>query len=155
LTRLGASLHDALGRHNVLVSERGQRPTTDDDADGSDGALLLSTRAFVRSRRPRNTWVNWNHRLGGGPQVHVRERSVQVVAPQGSLLETRNVKITAEGATAAVDKIGWAGSPLGKRECIHLAGIDERGRRWEFAISPSDGLDATMRALSAAGVNVG
>jgi hypothetical protein len=125
------------------------------DGDRQDGAVLHSTSAFVRSRRPHNTWVNWNHRLGGGPQVHVRERAVQVVAPQGMLLETRNVSITTGSATATVQRIGWAGTALGKRECIRLAGVDQRGRRWEFAISPSDGLDPTLRALAAAGVSFG
>jgi hypothetical protein len=111
---------------------------------------LLSTTAFVRVRRPGNTWVNWNRRLGGGPLLTIRPGVIELSAPQGTLLESRGITVSSEASTVRRATIGWAGAPFGRRECIRISGSDERGEI-EVAVSPEAGLDATWQALSAAG----
>jgi hypothetical protein len=66
-------------------------------------------------------------------------------------LESRQVTVQSSEATMWIDKIGWAGTPLGRRECIHVAGRDQR-RRIDLALSPQDGLGDAWQALLTSGV---
>jgi len=111
---------------------------------------LLSTSAFVRVRRPRNTWVNWNHRLGGGPVLTIRPGSIELSAPQGTLLESRSIRLSSETSTMQRAAVGWAGTPFGRRDCIRISGSDEQGNI-EVAISPEAGTEVTWQALTVAG----
>jgi hypothetical protein len=79
--------------------------------------------------------VNWNHHYGGGPRLVVRTRGIEVSAPQGMMLERRSFFFSAETATMWRDRVGWAGTALGRKECIRLqfgesrrAGTDGRVR---------------------------
>jgi hypothetical protein len=113
--------------------------------------VTYGVRAFVRERRV-GAWVDWSNRLGGGPQLLVRTRGIEVSAPQGMVLESRAVFLTAEKASMTVDRVGWAGTPLGKRDCIRLKGHDE-GCGVDLAISPETGIDPAWQALVDAGVH--
>ncbi len=110
-----------------------------------------SVKAFVRVRRPHNSWVNWNHRLGGGPTLTVRAKAFEVTAPKGTMLETRDIAVLAEDATMKIDRVGWAGTPFGKRECIRISGRDKKGAV-ELAIEPEFGIQDAWQALIGAGV---
>jgi hypothetical protein len=114
-------------------------------------AVIYSTKAFVRVRKPLNSWVNWNHRLGGGPVLTVRTQGLEVSAPQGMMLESRDIVMSAENASMQLDKIGWAGTPIGLRECIHISGRDDNGSV-ELAISAESDLESAWQALLDAGV---
>jgi hypothetical protein len=117
-----------------------------------DEPVTYSTKVFVRSRKPRNTWVSWNHRLGGGPELIIRGQTIQVLAPQGRMLESRNVSFSASSTTMWRDQVGWAGTPFDQRECIRLR---ENGATWkiELALTPKSGIEATWEALIGAGVH--
>lgn len=110
-------------------------------------SVTYSTKAFVRTRRPWNTWVEWHK---GGPDVLVRSAGLEVSAPHGMLLESRDICIPATTSTMWLDTVGWAGTPLMERRCIHLFGIDDRGRL-EIAVTPEDEMKATWEALLRAG----
>lgn len=108
--------------------------------------MTYSTKAFVRVRKPLNTWVDWNRRLGGGPSIVVHTQGVEISAPQGMMLENRHLVLPAERATMRLDRVGWAGTPLGRRKCIRISGRD-RDRPIEVAISPESDINETWQAL--------
>jgi hypothetical protein len=117
-----------------------------------DQPVTYSTKVFVRSRKSRNTWVSWNHRLGGGPELIVRGQAIQVLAPQGMVLESRNISFSALNTTMWRDQVGWAGTPFDRKECIRLR---KNGAEWEIelALTPESGIEATWQALTEAGVH--
>lgn len=121
-----------------------RRPTADESP-------IYAGRAFVRTRRRWQSWVDWNSRLGGGPTLVVRAGSFEVSAPQGMKLESRHLVLRSRSATMWLDEIGWAGTRLGRKECIHVA-AEHEGRSVELALSPRDGLDDAWQALLASGV---
>lgn len=115
--------------------------------------VVYETRGFVRTRRPAKTWVNWHYRLGGGPRLVVRQQSVEVSAPQGMMLESRTIVFPTETATMWLDRVGWAGLPLGRKDCIRIH--VPRGRLWiEVAITPDEGIEAPWQSLQRVGVQV-
>ena len=71
------------------------------------------------------------------------------------MLASWDIVIQSEGATMWLDKVGWAGTPFDRKDCIHVAGRDQRGRRIELALSPRDGLQEAWRALLDSGVTPG
>lgn len=127
------------------------RRTADVEAWARNQPVVFETRGFVRTRRPANTWANWNHRLGGGARLIVRESAVEVTAPQGMMLDSRTTVFPADSATMRLDRVGWAGGPIGRKNCIRIH--VQRGRSWiEVAITPEDGIDGVWDALRRAGV---
>jgi hypothetical protein len=82
----------------------------------------------------------------------VRPGSFEVSAPQGMMLNSRDLVLQSTGATMWLDKVGWAGTPLGSKACIRVAGRDQRGRHIEFALNPRDGLQNAWQALVDSGV---
>jgi hypothetical protein len=113
--------------------------------------VAYESRAFVRARRRANTWVSWNARLGGGPRLVVRGSAIEVSAPQGKMLEFRTIVFRAADATMRRDRVGWAGGPIGRKDCIHIH--VPRGRSWvDLAVSPADGIEEARDALCHAGV---
>jgi hypothetical protein len=108
---------------------------------------VFSCRVRVRTRKPWNTWVNWNDRLGGGPVLNVRSGTVEIVAPQGMLLESRQFEFPGHQATIRRQRIGWAGIPIGKRDSIRLT-LDDG---MEFALTPESTFAEAWEALLAAG----
>ena|SRR2546421_2110884 len=115
-------------------------------------AARYESRAFVRSKRRFNSWVDWNSRLGGGPLLSVRDGSFELSAPRGTRFESRDLVIPSDSATMWLDKVGWAGTRLNRKECIHVTGRDQRGRVVEFAISPKGGHREAWQALLDSGV---
>lgn len=113
--------------------------------------IRYETTTFVRSKRPRNTWVSWNHRLGGGPVLTIRADDFEVRAPQGWVGSPRQVVVNAANAKMSVDRIGWAGTALDRKRCIHIVGRDQVGEI-ELALSPDSDFDAAWEALERAGV---
>ena len=49
------------------------------------------------------------------------------------------------------DEVGWAGTALGRRECIHLVGRDETAEV-ELALSPLSNFEEVWAALRRAGI---
>jgi hypothetical protein len=129
------------------------------EQSAGDESPIYAGRVFVRTRRPWNSWVSWNNRLGGGPTLVVRADSFEVSAPQGTRLEPRHLVFRSRTATMWIDEVGWAGTPFGRKECIHVAAEHKpgwaemtRSRRIELALSPRDGLEDAWQALLASGV---
>jgi hypothetical protein len=112
--------------------------------------VTFTTRALVRERR-LGGWVDWSNSLGGGPTMTIRARGIEVSAPQGMVLESRSVFISAEKATMSIDSVGWAGTPVGRRKCVRLLGHDP-GCAVDLAISPDADFDEAWQALIDAGV---
>jgi len=132
---------------------------TVENPSAADESPIYVGRAFVRTRRRWNSWVDWNSRLGGGPTLVVRADSFEVSAPQGTRLESRHLVLRSNQAAMWIDKIGWAGTCFGRKECIHVAAehktswIDPTlSRGIELALSPRDGLQNAWQALLASGV---
>jgi hypothetical protein len=67
------------------------------------------------------------------------------------MLESRDIVMSAQNASMQIDRIGWAGTPIGRRECIHISGRDDKGSV-ELAISPESDLESAWQALLDAGV---
>lgn len=100
---------------------------------------------------PGGNWVDWSRSLGGGPRLLVRDEAIEVRAPQGMLLDSRDICLRADTARMWRDEVGWAGSGLGRRECIHLVGRDETAEV-ELALSPLSNVEEVWAALGRAGV---
>lgn len=73
---------------------------------------------------------------------------VEIEAPQGMLLESRHFEFPGHQATMRRQRIGWAGTPLGKRESIRLT-LDNGT---EFALTPEPDAGDAWEALRGAGV---
>jgi hypothetical protein len=84
---------------------------------------------------PGGNWVDWSRSLGGGPRLLIRAGAIEVRAPQGMMLDSRDICLRADTTRMWRDEAGWAGSALGRRECIHLVGRDETAEV-ELALSP-------------------
>ena len=82
----------------------------------------------------------------------VKTYSFEVRAPQGMRLETRDFIIESSDAAMWLDRIGWAGTPLDRRDCIHVVSSDETGSRIEMALTPESGLEPAWEALIQSGV---
>ena len=121
-------------------------------ASADERPVTYSNVAFVRTRRPFNSWVSWNYKPPRRPKLSVRAGSFEVSASQGMLLEPRYFVIQASGATMWRDRVGWAGTPVNRKDCIRVAAHDKRGRRIEFALTPQDGLENAWQALVDSGV---
>jgi hypothetical protein len=102
---------------------------------------------------PGRNWVDWSGSLGGGPRLLVRAGAIEVRAPQGTVLDSRDICLRADTARMWRDEVGWAGTGLGRRECIRLVGRDETGEV-ELALSPLPGFGEVWAALGQAGIAV-
>jgi hypothetical protein len=100
---------------------------------------------------PGGHWVDWNRRLGGGPRLVVRTGAIEVRAPQGMMLDSRDICLRADTTRMWRDEVGWAGTAVGLRECIHLVGRDETGEV-ELALSPLSNFEDAWAALGRAGI---
>ena len=78
----------------------------------------------------------------------VRRGSVEVSAPQGMLLESRCYVFRGPQATMSRDRIGWAGTPLFKKDCIRLK-LDSKA---QLAVTPRGDIDEAWKQLARAGV---
>ena len=117
-----------------------------------DQPVIYDCAVLVRQcKHPGGNWVDWSRRLGGGPRLLVRAGAIEVRAPQGMVLDSRDVCLRADTARMWRDEVGWAGSALGRRECIHLVGRDETAEV-EFALSPLSNVEEAWAALGRAGV---
>jgi hypothetical protein len=111
-----------------------------------DGAVLVR-----QCMHPGRNWVDWSRSLGGGPRLLIRAGAIEVRAPQGMVLDSRDICLRADTARMWRDEVGWAGSSLGRRECIHLVGRDETGEV-ELALSPLSNFEEVWAALRRAGI---
>lgn len=131
-----------------------QRRNRDLNAWVQDQAVLFECPVLVRQcLHPGANWVDWNSKLGGGPRLLIRRGAIEVKAPQGMMLQTRDVCLVAATTSMWHDEIGWAGTALGQRECIHLLGKDETSEV-ELALTAIENLGATWAALVQSGVQV-
>ena len=100
---------------------------------------------------PGGNWADWSRSLGRGPRLLVRAGAIEVRAPQGMMLDSRDICLRADTARMWRDEVGWAGSALGRRECIHLVGRDETAEV-ELALSPLANFAEAWAALRQAGI---
>jgi hypothetical protein len=100
---------------------------------------------------PGGNWVDWSRSLGGGPRLLIRAGAIEVRAPQGMMLDSRDICLRAGTARMWRDEVGWAGTGLGRRECIHLVGRDETAEV-EIALSPLSNFEEVWAALRRAGI---
>jgi hypothetical protein len=82
----------------------------------------------------------------------VKKHSFELEAPRGMSLEPRDWVIESAKASMRFDKVGWGGTPIDRRDCIHVTARDEKGRRIEFALSPEGGAQPAWDALAKSGV---
>lgn len=115
-------------------------------------AVIYECAVLVRQcMHPGGNWVDWSRSLGGGPRLLVRAGAIEVRAPQGMMLDSRDICLRADTARMWRDEVGWAGSALGRRECIHLVGRDETAEV-ELALSPLSNFEEVWAALRRAGI---
>jgi hypothetical protein len=67
------------------------------------------------------------------------------------MLDSRDICLRAGTTRMWRDQVGWAGSALGRRACIHLAGRDETAEV-ELALSPLSDFEDVWAALRQAGI---
>jgi hypothetical protein len=99
--------------------------------------VTFSSRVLVRKRA--NGGVGWvDFKSLTGVQFLIRGQGVEVslVPPMDRIVSTAEF-LRADGITMWIDRIGWAGSPVAKQDCIRLDGMDLNGKV-ELAISPRD-----------------
>ena len=89
---------------------------------------------------------------GGGPRLLIRHGAIEVRAPQGMMQDSRDICLRVDTARMWRDKVGWAGTALGRRECIHLVGRDETAEV-EVALSPVSNFEEVWAALRRAGID--
>jgi hypothetical protein len=111
-----------------------------------EGAVLVR-----QCMHPGGNWADWSRSFGGGPRLLIRAGAIEVRAPRGMMLDSRDICLRADTARMWRDEVGWAGSALGRRECIHLVGRDDTGEL-ELALSPSSGFEEVWAALRQAGI---
>jgi hypothetical protein len=131
------------------VRQRRNRPL---DAWVQDQAVIYDCAVLVRQcMHPGGNWVDWNRRLGGGPRLLVRAGAIEVRTPEGMMLDSRDICLRADTTRMWRDEVGWAGSALGRRECIHLVGRDQTAEV-ELALSPLSNLEEVWAAVRRAGI---
>jgi len=111
-----------------------------------DGAVLVR-----QCIHPGGNWVDWSRSFGGGPRLVIRDGAIEIRAPQGMVLDSRDICLRADTARMWRDEVGWAGTALGRRQCIHLVGRDETAEV-ELALSPLSNFDEAWAALRRAGI---
>ena len=58
---------------------------------------------------PGGNWVDWSRSLGGGPRLLIRAGAIEVRAPQGMVLDSRDICPRADTARMWRDEVGWPG----------------------------------------------
>ena len=131
------------------VRQRGNREL---NAWVQNRPVIYECAVLVRQcMHPGGNWVDWSRSLGGGPRLLVRGGAIEVRAPQGMMFDSRDICLRADTARMWRDEVGWAGSALGRRECIHLVGRDETAEV-ELALSPLSSFEEVWAALRRAGI---
>ena len=99
--------------------------------------VTFSNRAFVRKRA--NGGVGWvDFKSPTGVRFLIRDQGIEVsLAPPIDRIVSSAEFFRADSITMWIDRIGWAGSPIAKRDCIRLDGNDLNGKI-ELAVSPRD-----------------
>lgn len=129
-----------------------QRKNRELDAWVKNQAVIYDCAVLVRQcMQPGGHWVDWSRSLGGGPRLLVRAGAIEVRAPQGMMLDSRDICLRADTTRMWRDEVGWAGTALGRRECIHLVGRDETAEV-ELALSPLSSFEEAWAALRRAGI---
>src|SRR5215469_1656202 len=115
-------------------------------------AVIYECAVLVRQcLHPGGNWFDWSRSRGGGPRLLVRAGAIEVRAPQGMMLDSRDICLRAGTARMWRDEVGWAGTALGRRECIRLVGRDETAEV-ELALSPLSDFEEVWAALRLAGI---
>ncbi len=137
--------------YTLIYSQVRQRRNRELDAWVRNQPVIYECAVLVRQcMHPGGNWVDWSRSLGGGPRLLIRAGAIEVRAPQGMLLNSRDICLRADAARMWRDEVGWAGSALGRRECIHLVGRDETAEV-ELALSPLCNSEEVWAALRRAG----
>jgi hypothetical protein len=131
------------------VRQRGNREL---NAWVQNQMVIYECAVLVRQcMHPGGNWVDWSRSIGGGPRLLARAGAIEVRAPQGMMLDSRDICLRADTTRMWRDEVGWAGTALGRRECIHLVGRDETAEV-ELALSPVSNLEEAWAALCRAGI---
>jgi hypothetical protein len=130
-----------------------------------DQPPILSSHALVRQYRMYQ-WVDWNSRYGGGPQLTIWPKVVEVSAPQGTVREPRTIRLRSEECSIWLERVGLWGMPFRRRECIRLVAkvgsVDPApSPHWvggvvaletvDLALTPDCGIDVAWNALVQSG----
>lgn len=97
---------------------------------GTGEPVRYRTKVRVRMQLPWREWQNWNDRYNGGPELVVRQSTIEVVAAQGMMLDPRHVVFRAADASMWKEHVGFSGLPVGRRDSIVLAADSNVGRVW-------------------------
>lgn len=111
--------------------------------------ITFSAKALVRKRGYGGGWVDF--KSPSGVRLLIREQGIEVSPnpPIDRIISTAEF-LRADGITMWLDRIGWAGSFIAKRDCIRVDGTDLNGKV-ELAVSPlgvpiEDAWNALIRA---------
>jgi hypothetical protein len=142
----------ALVAYVLIYSWLRQRRNRDLNAWVQSRPVMHDCAVLVRQCiHPGRNWVDWNRSLGGGPRLVIRAGAIEVRAPRGMVLDSRHICLRADTTRMWRDEVGWAGSALSRRECIHLVGRDETGDV-ELTLSPLSNINEVWAALGRAGI---
>ena len=142
----------ALLSYTLIHTRVRQRRNRELDAWVQNQPVIYDCAVLVRQcKHPGGNWVDWSRSLGGGPRLLVRSGAIEVRAPRGMILDSRDICLRAGTARMWRDEVGWAGTALGRRECIRLVGRDETAEV-ELALSPLSDFEEVWAALRLAGI---
>jgi len=142
----------ALLLYALIFTKVRQRRNRELNAWVHNQAVIYDGPVLVRQcMHPGGNWVDWSRSLGGGPRLLIRAGAIEVRAPQGMVLDSRDICLRADTARMWRDEVGWAGTTVSRRECIHLVGRDETAKV-ELALSPLSNFEEAWAALCRAGI---
>jgi hypothetical protein len=114
--------------------------------------VVLTTAALVRMRASGAEGFGWvTLKSPRGARLVVHGGGIEATIGRADGLISGNF-MRASDATMWRDRVGWAGTFIGKRDCIRLHGFDSRTMR-DWAVSPrGTSIDEVWQALLAVGV---
>src|SRR5262249_61224121 len=93
-----------------------QRRNRELDAWVQDQTVIYDCAVLVRQcMHPGGNWVDWSRRLGGGPRLLIRAGAIEVRAPQGMMLDSRDICLRAGTARMGGGGGGGGGGGAGPR----------------------------------------
>jgi hypothetical protein len=114
--------------------------------------VVFETRALVRIRASGLEGSGWGTlKSPAGARLIVHMGGLEASIGSANVLVSGNFMRTSD-ATMCRDRVGWAGTAIGRQECIRLHGFDGRRAR-DWAVTPrGSSIEAVWQLLLGVGV---
>jgi hypothetical protein len=121
----------------VVLQARRRRQEAPLRAWIAEQPVVFETQALVRIRASGVEGSGWGTlKSPAGARLIVHMGGLEASIGSANVLVSGNFMRTSD-ATMWRDQVGWAGTPLGRQECIRLRGFDGRRAR-DWAVAPRE-----------------